>query len=105
MNRSRLPIHEWNEYMSQQVGLDSQNIPSPADGYYMDAESYYADEIPPFDITINFANEYGQRALLRIYGVELLNEGMGLSIDDISTEKALTFVAREIGHMQSLTRP
>jgi len=61
----------------------------------------YSDEIPPFDITISFLNEYGQSAKMTIYGVEILNEGMGMSIDDITTEKACTFVARAIDDMVS----
>jgi hypothetical protein len=56
----------------------------------------YSDEIPPFDIVINFLNEYGQSASMEIRGVEILNEGSGMSIDDITTEKACTFIAREI---------
>lgn len=59
----------------------------------------YSDEIPPFDITISFLNEYGQSATMSIKGVEILNEGMGMSIDDITTEKACTFIAREITKM------
>lgn len=66
------------------------------------ANAKYADEILPFDITITFANEYGQKAVLVIYGVELLNEGSGYSIDSVTTEKAYTFVARRIDHMKSL---
>ncbi|UNY39912.1 tail tube protein [Bacillus phage vB_BauM_KLEB27-3] len=61
----------------------------------------YSDEIPPFDITINFLNEYGQSSQMTIYGVEILNEGMGMSVDDITTEKACTFVARSIEEMKS----
>jgi hypothetical protein len=60
----------------------------------------YSDEIPPFDITINFLNEYGQSARMVLYGVEILNEGMGMSIDDITTEKACTFIARAIDEMK-----
>lgn len=60
---------------------------------------YYADQIPPFDITLTFANEYGQAAVRSIYGVELLNEGSGTSMDDIMIEETMTFVAREIGPM------
>lgn len=60
----------------------------------------FIDEIPPFDITVNFLNEYGQAAKLEIYGVEILNEGMGMSIDDITTEKACTFIARNIVEMK-----
>ena len=59
----------------------------------------YSDEIPPFDVVINFLNEYGQSAQMTIYGVEILNEGMGMSIDDITTEKACTFIARAIDDM------
>lgn len=62
----------------------------------------YADEILPFDITISFANEYGQRAVLTIYGVELLNEGSGYSIDSVTTEKAYTYVARRLDSMKAV---
>ena len=64
----------------------------------------YADQIPPFDVTINFVNEYGKAAVMRIKGVEILNEGSGMSIDDITTDKACTFVARGIDYMQSVNR-
>lgn len=60
---------------------------------------YYADQIPPFDVTITFANEYGQAAARSIYGVEILNEGSGASMDDIVIEETMTFVARELGPM------
>lgn len=60
---------------------------------------YYADQIPPFDITITFSNEYGQAAVKSIYGVELLNEGSGASMDDLVMEETMTFVAREVGPM------
>jgi hypothetical protein len=61
----------------------------------------YSDEIPPFDITINFLNEYGQSSTMTLYGVEILNEGMGMSIDDITTEKACTFIARALDEMKA----
>lgn len=60
---------------------------------------YYADQIPPFDVTITFANEYGQAAVRSIYGVEIMNEGSGASMDDIVIEETMTFVARELGPM------
>jgi hypothetical protein len=41
-------------------------------------------------------NEYGQIAQMSIRGVEILNEGSGMSIDDIVTEQSMTFVAREV---------
>lgn len=60
---------------------------------------HYGDEIPPFDITLSFCNEYGQEAYMCIYGVEILNEGSGFSIDSLVSEKACTFVARRLDHL------
>jgi len=60
------------------------------------AAPWYVDQIPPFDITLAAANEYGAMAVMRIYGVELLNEGYGISIDDIMSEHQMTYVARTI---------
>lgn len=56
----------------------------------------YDDQILPFDITITAENEYGQSAVKRIYGVEILNSGAGISVDDIVNEKQATFVARTL---------
>lgn len=58
--------------------------------------AWYPDQIPPFDIVLTAANEYGQIAQMSIRGVEILNEGSGMSIDDIVTEQSMTFVAREV---------
>ena len=60
------------------------------------ATAWYADQIPPFDVTLAAANEYGALAVMRIFGVELLNEGYGVSIDDIVSEQQHTYVARTI---------
>jgi len=57
---------------------------------------WFSDQIPPFDITLAAANEYGAAATMRIYGVEILNEGSGVSIDDIVLEHQMTFVCRTI---------
>ena len=60
----------------------------------------YDDQIPPFDITVTFANEYGSAANLTIEKVEILNFGMGVSIDDINLENAMTFVARRMQRLR-----
>ena len=57
---------------------------------------WFADQIPPFDITLAAVNEYGSMAVMRIYGVEILNEGYGVSIDDIVSEQQMTYVARTL---------
>lgn len=60
------------------------------------AMPWYADQIPPFDVTLAAANEYGALAIMRIFGVEILNEGYGVSIDDIVSEQQHTYVARSV---------
>ena len=62
---------------------------------------HYSDEIPPFDVTISMLNEYGHSSEMRIYGIEILNEGMGMSIDDITTQKSCSFVARGMDDMRA----
>lgn len=104
LNMHPISINEWDEKMTENTGLAgdylaSQNAEEVTENVVETAEPYYADEIPPFDITISFANEYGQKAYMVIYGVEILNEGSGYSIDSIITEKACTFVARRIESM------
>jgi hypothetical protein len=59
-------------------------------------DPWFSDQIPPFDITLNAANEYGHGAQMRIYGIEILNEGAGVSIDDIVLEQQMTFIARTL---------
>lgn len=83
--------------------LQTQTETNTIDSWKEAKAPRYSDEILPFDITINFMNEYGQASTMTIYGVEILNEGMGMSIDDITTEKACTFIARDIREMEAQT--
>jgi len=64
---------------------------------------WYADQIPPFDITLAAANEYGALAVMSVVGVEILNEGYGVSIDDIVSEMQNTYVARSIAPWRPVT--
>lgn len=61
---------------------------------------FLADELPPFDITVSFANEYGARSRMVLYGVRLVNEGQVMSINDIYTENTYQFVAIDIEYMK-----
>lgn len=54
------------------------------------------DAIPPIDITITFQNEMGFMASMRIYGLEIVDEGQTMSIDDIITENVMSYIARDI---------
>lgn len=75
-----------------------------AENMFSSMQATYADEIPPFDITITMCNEYGQAAKFSLFGCEILNEGSGMSIDDITTEKACTFIARAISPLTPIDR-
>jgi hypothetical protein len=55
-----------------------------------------ADMLPPFDILITYANEYGQFARMKIFGVTIVDEGGTMSIEDLVTEQTYTFIARGI---------
>ncbi len=55
---------------------------------------WYSDQALPFEITVAAANEYGAAASAKLFGVEILNEGWGMSIDDSVNEMQATFVAR-----------
>ena len=75
---------------------------TPSDLVKEDVKPKYADELLPFDITITFANEYGNKAVTVLYGVELLNEGMGFSVDSLTTEKAYTFICRSVDTLKAI---
>jgi hypothetical protein len=58
----------------------------------------------PIEITVAAANEYGAAASAKLFGVEILNEGWGMSIDDSVNEMQATFVARSIAPLQAVGR-
>ena len=66
---------------------------------------FYADQVPPFDVTLTAANEYGDLAVARIFGVEFLNEGWGISIDDLVSEKQYTYLARTVDWWRHVQNP
>lgn len=67
--------------------------------------SYYgkikADELPPFDIMIVYANEYGSSASMMIYAAEISDEAQTLSIEDIFTENQFSFICKDIDVVDS----
>jgi hypothetical protein len=69
------------------------------------ASPWYSDQVLPFDVTLSGANEYGAMCAAKIFGLEILNEGMGISIDDAVTEMQATFVARVVEPMAALASP
>ena len=95
-----ISIEEWDKYMSDLVNPEGNQSSGGAANLVTDeAKPKYADEVLPFDITITLANEYGNKAVTVIYGVEILNEGIGFSIDAPTSERAYTFIARSVDTM------
>lgn len=56
----------------------------------------YADTLPPFDITLTFASEYGHTAFQKIYDVDILNESSGASVDTVVMARQVTWIARRM---------
>ena len=69
---------------------------SEVQGFKEPALPWYSDQALPFDITMAAANEYGAPASCKLFGVEILNEGFGSSVDDSVLEMQATFVARSV---------
>lgn len=61
----------------------------------------YADTLPPLDIVMTFANEYGQAAFQKIYDLDFLNEGSGVSVDSIVMEREMSWIARRISSIMT----
>lgn len=60
------------------------------------ARPNYLDQVLPFDIVITATNEAGHYAQMKIHGVEILNSGSSMSVDDMQINEACTFVATAI---------
>lgn len=60
------------------------------------AEPWYLDQCPPFNIVVTAGNEFGHMSCLAIYGVQIMNHGQGMSVDDIQLDETCTFVATDI---------
>lgn len=68
-----------------------------------EARPWYSDQILPFDIALCGVNENGASAQLKIFGVEILNEAYGISVDDAVSEMQASWVARAIEPLQAVT--
>lgn len=66
--------------------------------------SLLPDQMPPLDFTVIFANEYGSQSEFRLYGVEILNDGVTYSIEDLLSENVMQFVCRDVDPLTSRGR-
>jgi hypothetical protein len=85
-----------NELDVPRAGNDSTS------GFKQEATPFYSDQILPFDVTLSGVNEMGAATAMKIFGVEILNEGYGVSIDDSVSEMQATWVARAVEPWQAV---
>lgn len=94
------PTFNTNGFVNQDPGAWEQsntriNVPagfSPIRGENV----VYIDTLPPFDITLTFASEYGNTAFQKIYDVDILNESSGASVDTVVMARQVTWIARRL---------
>ena len=102
-----------NSPIDAQTAPGSNNKPPTAqNGDWTDSDTYinvpagfapirgdnviYADTLPPFDVTLTFASEYGHTAFQKIYDVDILNESSGASVDTVVMARQVTWIARRL---------
>lgn len=90
--------------VTRPIGSESE-IGNTVFGDQAPARPWYADQVPPFDIVLVANNEYGASAKMRLIGVEILNDGLGVSIDDTVIESQSTFVCRTILPFEAVANP
>lgn len=70
---------------------------APGDRY----SSPLSDQIPPFDLMLIYHNEYGAHAIIKLYGVEISQEGQTTSINDVYSENVMQYVCKDMDLMTS----
>jgi len=91
--------HVLHEILSLNMGMYNTGV-SDHDQYTYTTN--LPDQLPPLDISIIFANEYGALSYMGIYGVEFIQEGATFSIHDIYSESVVQYVARDIDPIRLL---
>lgn len=78
----------------------SRNIELPVAGNLDDGWSrekpWYMDQVPAFNIVLSGVNEAGMAARMGLLGLEVMNEGYGVSIDDTASEMQFTYIAKSV---------
>ena len=60
------------------------------------------DQLPPFNLTLLFADEYGNASSQRLLGVELVTSGDVYSIQDMLSEQTISYVAADFTPLMPL---
>ncbi len=61
------------------------------------------DQLPPFNITAIFTNEYGYASYRRLTGVEFVQDGTVYSINDAFSEQTISYVASDFTTLMPLS--
>jgi hypothetical protein len=62
------------------------------------------DQLPPFNLTLLFADEYGNSSSQRLLGVELVTSGDVYSIQDMLSEQTVSYVAADFTPLMPLNK-
>jgi hypothetical protein len=62
------------------------------------------DQLPPFNLTLLFADEYGNSSSQRLLGVELVTSGDIYSIQDMLSEQTVSYVAADFTPLMPLNQ-
>jgi hypothetical protein len=66
------------------------------------SNNMFPDMIPPFNVMIVYKNELGSAAMLQLIGIDLTNDGLVTSIEDLLTEKTVQYRARDLRVFQGV---
>jgi hypothetical protein len=61
------------------------------------------DQLPPFNLTLLFFNEYGYESYQRILGIELVTDGSTYSIQDMLSEQTISYIAADFTPLLPIT--
>lgn len=67
------------------------------------SSNIFPDVIPPFNVMIMYQNELGSAALVQLMGVDITNDGLVTSVEDLLTEKTIQYRARDLRVFEGVT--
>lgn len=63
--------------------------------YSKDTTYVKIDQLPTFNLTLLFADEYGNASYRRLLGVDFITDGTVYSIQDLLTEETISYMASD----------
>ena len=85
-------------FYSDTAGLTIPIQNDVQDAYFnaFSAPMDYTDMLPPFNVNLAMVDTQGAAAAMSLIGVEIMNEGGGYTVDDLTNQTAYTFVAKAL---------